>query len=166
MILCSSDIYGAEIADLDIVFKCGFNMGSLSCQTLGLCVKVLLMTTACHWGNSDVLKSECLWIMNCLFCVKTKVYKTRPFVDCLHMNREISGHDRCITVLWALGGSIISTLTDITDSWHWEERDGGWNRGGGDRAESVPAITLWLFSIVLITATVFSLGNPLETQVP
>lgn len=48
MILCSSDIYGTEIADLDIVFKCGFNMGSLSCQTLGLCVKVLLMTTACH----------------------------------------------------------------------------------------------------------------------
>lgn len=37
-------------------------------------------------------------------------------------------------MLWALWGSIISTVTDITDSWHWEERDGGWNRGGGDRA--------------------------------
>lgn len=39
-------------------------------------------------------------------------------VDRLHMNREIFGHGRCISVLRALEGSIISTLTDITDSWH------------------------------------------------
>lgn len=57
--------------------------------------------------------------------IQNQVYKTRPFVDYLHMNREISGHDRCITVHCALRGSIISTLTDKTDSWHREERDGG-----------------------------------------
>lgn len=35
-----------------------------------------------------------------------------------------------------------------------------------EQAESVPSVALWLFSTILITETLLSLGGPLETQVP
>lgn len=97
--------------------------GSLSCVRHGVCVEAVLTTTASHRGNSHAPKEECLWVMICLSCIKTKVYISRPFADCLHMNKVIFGHDRCITVLWGLYGSIISTHWLTYSNWQLALRE-------------------------------------------
>lgn len=87
---------------------------------------------------------------------------TRLFVEYLRVLREISGHDRCVAAL-ALA---VRVLTDVSDSWRWGERGGGWNQEGGESricASSRPLAPLHAFNHRKAS---LSLVGPLETQVP